>query len=358
MRKKATALDIWTQFWNWPLVSIEMWRHVLESYPAEDSPAPAPRWLTPNRLQLELPALRLWNFSSGEGTTPVVIVTPFALHDGGLVDLAPGHSLVEALRRAGRRRLYVAEWKSATRVTQNYGIDDLLATLNVAIDEIGAPVDLIGPCQGGWLSLLFTARFPGKVRRVVVAGAPVDIDAARSVITEPTEKASDADIRHLIELGGGRVEGRRMARIWPREETHERRLRESLELAPPFDDDAQEAIDAFDEWDARALDLPGPYYREVITLLYRENRLARGGFPALGHLIDLRDLRQPLYILVGDRDVVAPPAQALAAAQLVGGPVEAARASCGHLALFLGRRTLANEWPRVAQWLASDEAKP
>jgi polyhydroxyalkanoate synthase subunit PhaC len=356
MSKKAPALDIWTQYWTWPLATMEMWRQMLEPFPASDSDA-APCWTTSSRLQLDLPALRLWDFSDGGATTPAVVVTPYALHDGGLVDLASGHSLVEALLRAGRRRLHVAEWKSATRATQNYGIDDLLAALNVAVDEIGVPVDLVGPCQGGWLSLLFAARFPKKVRRVVVAGAPVDIDAEPSVLTEPTGKASDADIHRLIELGDGRVEGGRMRKLWPREESQAQRLRDSLQIEPPFDD-ACEAVAAFEAWDARALDLPGPYYKEVITLLYRENRLARGGFPALGRLIDLGALRQPLFVLIGDRDLVAPPAQALAAARLVGGLVETARAPCGHLALFLGRRTLANEWLRVARWLAADEAMP
>jgi polyhydroxyalkanoate synthase subunit PhaC len=336
---------------------MDMWRLMLEPHPAPDAPCPAPRWLTPNRLRLELPVLRLWDFSRGNTTTaPVVIVAPYALHDGGLLDLAPGHSLVEALLRAGCRRPFVAEWKSATRATQNYGIDDLLAALNVMIDEIGEPVDLIGPCQGGWLSLLFALRFQKKVRRIVVAGAPIDVEAEPSVLTGPTEKASDADIRHLIELGGGRVEGKRLARLWPREETRERRLCESLQIEAPFDGDAvRGAIAAFEEWDARSLDLPGPYYREVIRLLYRENRLARGRFPALGRQVDLRALRQPLFILAGDQDVVAPPAQALAAARLASGPVETARAPCGHLALFLGRRTLATEWPRVAQWLSAEE---
>ena len=30
--------------------------------------------------------------------------------------------------------------------------------------EIGPPVDLVGLCQGGWMALVYAARFPGKVR--------------------------------------------------------------------------------------------------------------------------------------------------------------------------------------------------
>jgi pimeloyl-ACP methyl ester carboxylesterase len=41
-------------------------------------------------------------------------------------------------------------------------IDSYLADLNIAVDELGPPVDLIGLCQGGWLALVYAARFPKK----------------------------------------------------------------------------------------------------------------------------------------------------------------------------------------------------
>ena len=97
-----------------------------------------------------------------------------------VTDLAPGHSLVAALRAAGLRRLFVADWRSATPEMRFRAIDDYLADLNVLVDELGGYVDLIGLCQGGWLALLYAARFPGKVRKLVIAGAPVDIAAAPS----------------------------------------------------------------------------------------------------------------------------------------------------------------------------------
>ena len=116
------------------------------------------------------------SFRAGNATQqPVVVCAPYALHGALIADFAPGHSLVEALQKDGVNRIYVPDWRSATPDMRYLSIDNYLADLNVAIDEIGAPVDLVGLCQGGWLSLVYAARFPGKVRRLVLAGAPVDI---------------------------------------------------------------------------------------------------------------------------------------------------------------------------------------
>ena len=76
---------------------------------------------------------------------------------------------------SGRSRVFVTDWRSATPEMRYFTIDSYLADLNVAVDQLGPPVDLIGLCQGGWLALVYAARFPTKVRRLVLVGAPIDI---------------------------------------------------------------------------------------------------------------------------------------------------------------------------------------
>jgi len=315
-----------------------------------------PEWTTPNRKILDLAALRLRDFSvAQEGRHSVLVVAPFALHDAALADLAPGHSLIETLCTNGCSRLFLVEWKSATAETRLDTIDTQLAALNVAVDDIGPPADLIDLCQGGWLSLVYAARFPKKVRRLVLAGAPVDMTAARSALSTPANPMTDIMIDELIRLGDGLVLGRYMATLWPREIDQTSRVMESLQLGgPPATDAERRAEGIFTRWDRRALDLPGLYYRQVFDWLYRENRLAAGIFPALGRVIDLRNLHCPLFLLAGAHDAIAPPAQVFAAASLVAAresDIETAVAPCGHLALFMGQRTLNEEWPRIARWL-------
>jgi len=338
--------------------ALEAFNDELARRDREDEPSIEPRWTTANHVVTQCANMRLRDFSQGQTLGAArLIVAPFALHDAALADLAPGHSLVETLQANGCERLLLVEWTSATPEMRFNTIDAQLAALNVAVDDSGAPVDLIGLCQGGWLSLIFAARFPEKVRKLVVAGSPIDAQAARAPWLRPRELHCEPMIEQLIRLGNGLVLGRHTAELWPHDPSAANRLNAALQLdGPPKTDEQRAAAEAYALWERRLLDLPGVYYRQVFELLYRDNRLAAGTFPALGRIADLSRVASPLYLLAGAQDQVSPPAQVFAAAELLGASrtdVTAALADCAHCALFMGARTLAEEWPRIARWLAA-----
>ncbi len=140
--------------------------------------------------------------------------TPLALHGAAIADLAAGHSLVAALRDAGIQRLFMTGWRSAGAEMRFLGIDDYLAALNVLVDHLGGVVDLVGLCQGGWLSLVYAARFPAKVRKLVIAGAPVDVAARLSGLSATAAATPLAMFHSLVSSGEGRVIGAEVARFW------------------------------------------------------------------------------------------------------------------------------------------------
>ncbi len=87
--------------WIWPwATTMELHRRAMDSLGDVDERVARdkPEWITPNRVIVDLAALRLRDFSvAQEGRHPTLVVAPFALHDAALADLAPGHSLVETL---------------------------------------------------------------------------------------------------------------------------------------------------------------------------------------------------------------------------------------------------------------------
>jgi poly(3-hydroxybutyrate) depolymerase len=329
-------------------------------------PAPEPGWTTPNTVALDLKAVRLRDFSTATTGTPTLLCAPFALHGAAITDLATGHSLVTALRKAGLRRLHVTDWRPADETMRDLGIDDYLATLNVLVDHMiglsGAPIDLIGLCQGGWLALLYAARFPAKVRKLVLVGAPIDIAAAPSGLSRIIADMPTTLFADLVKLGNGRVIGRKVQKFWGPEAIEAEDMHRLLEVEAPLDSDDFVALRRrFQAWYAWTLDLPGRYYLEGIDKIFKRNALAAGEFVALGERIDLTRLTTPLYLLAARDDELVAPEQLFALARLaatVPANIRTDLAPCRHLGLFMGREVLRDRWPAVADWLMETEPDP
>jgi poly(3-hydroxybutyrate) depolymerase len=315
--------------------------------------AQEPEGATPNRIALELRSVRLRDFTMANSGVPTLLCPPLALHGTAIADLAPGYSLVSALRGAGIGRLFMADWRSASPEMRYLGIDDYLADLNILVDELGGLVDLVGLCQGGWLSLVYAGRFPGKVRKLAMAGAPIDITARQSTLSAIAEATPTAVFQGLVDLGGGRVIGRDVASFWGNNATDANEIRRALQTLLPVGSEEFERLESiFKKWNSWTIDVPGRYYLEVIEKLYKRNELARGRFVALGQTIDLSRVRLPIYLLAGSDDDVVAPEQLLAMERLVGMRPEGCEvASCNHLGLFMGKAILEEYWPRIARWM-------
>lgn len=313
-------------------------------------------WTTANKVALELASMRLRDFSTGSDGPATLICAPYALHRATIADFAPAHSIVETLCRSGLSRVFVTDWRSATPEMRYFTIDTYLADLNVAVDELGSPVDLIGLCQGGWLVLVYAARFPEKVRRLVLVGAPIDTAAAGSRLSFLAGDVPLPVFDELVRLGEGIMHGDRILRLWSVSTVDEAEA--ALQSPPDLDPARQrELSDRFRQWHAETVDLPGVYYLQVVKWLFKENQIAEGRFVALGRCVDLAQVRAPICLLAAGSDEIVSVDQLFAVTRLVGTPAEQLEKmteACGHLSLFMGSAVLERAWRKIARWLDHD----
>jgi poly(3-hydroxyalkanoate) synthetase len=319
--------------------------------------AQEPTWATPHAVALELETVRLREFTTDAKCPATLLCAPFALHGAAIADFAPHHSLVAALRRAGLQRLFVTDWRSANQQMQFLGIDDYLADLNVLVDEIGPPIDLVGLCQGGWMALIYAARFPTKVRKLVLAGAPVDTAAAPSALSALADSSPAAIFHELVRLGDGVVPSRKILKFWGPESVSEDDVRHLLQTPVSISSATFSQLQKlFYNWYCWTLDLPGTFFLQVVEKLYKHNELAAGSFVALGQRIDLKIVKAPIFLLAARDDELVAPLQLFAVERLVGTPTQDIRkmvAPCRHVSLFLGRHTLEHVWPVIARWMVA-----
>ncbi|HKJ62020.1 MAG TPA: alpha/beta fold hydrolase [Hyphomicrobiales bacterium] len=319
---------------------------------------PAPEWATDNSALLDLDTMRLRDFSTGRNDAlPVIVDAPYAGHSATIADYAPGQSLVETLIGSGLTRVLVTDWKTATEEMQYFDIDTYLAEINVAVDELGGEAHLVGLCQGGWMSAMYAARFPGKVSSLVLAGAPIDTDAGDGPIKTIAHSLPLSFYEEMVSVGGGRMLGRFMLAGWKNMHSEVHYLEKYLDLFAHVEDEAYlQRTEQFESWYENPIDLPGRYYLQAIRDLFKENLFAKGEFTALGRKLKLKDITCPLYLLAGEGDDITTSEQVFNAEKLVGTPkdkIEKMLVPGGHIGLFMGRRTLGDAWPVIGRWIAA-----
>ncbi len=257
----------------------------------------------------------------------------------------------------GLDHVALTDWKSATEDMRDFDIDNYLAEMVVAIDDLGGRVNLVGLCQGGWISAMIAARFPEKVNCLVLAGAPIDADAGDGPIKRMVKQSPMSFYRELVALGGGLMRGKYMLQGWKNMHPEQHYIREHVDLYEHIDDAGYlEKEETFESWYENPIDLPGRWYLQAIEQLFKENRLAKGRFIGLGRALDLGNITCPVYLLAGASDDITTPEQVLDAVKYIGTPkdrIVQQTVPGGHIGLFMGARTLQEHWPPIARWIAA-----
>jgi poly(3-hydroxybutyrate) depolymerase len=317
-----------------------------------------PQWASPNASLYQLETLTLRDFSPGApaGAVPTLIDPPYAGHPSTIADYALHQSLVQVLIAAGLRRVVVLDWHSATDTMKDLSIDSYLADINVAVDDLGGRVNLVGLCQGGWMAAMYAARFPDKVASLVAAGAPLDCDAGDGFIKHTAHALPMSFYEDLVAQGGGLMRGTLMLAGWKSMHPEQNYFHKYIELYEHIDDPAFKAREeAFYRWYENPLDLPGRWYLQAIRQLFKQNDFWHGRFVGLGRTLRLADIPCPAYLLAGAADDITPAAQVFAAEAVLGGRIHAVEkqlAPGGHIGLFMGHQTLRTAWPAIGGWIA------
>ena len=122
--------------------------------------------------------------------------------------------------------------------------------------------------------------------------------------------------------------------------------------------DRREAYQPMAKWVADNPRFPGRAYREWITWMYKENRLARGHIRLRGRRVDLRGIEQNLLVITAGADHIAPREGTLPILELVASAdVTHFDRSGGHIGLMLGAAAREGIWPDIADWLAGRSSR-
>jgi polyhydroxyalkanoate synthase len=118
-------------------------------------------------------------------------------------------------------------------------------------------------------------------------------------------------------------------------------------------------IEAVDHFTANMYAYPGRTFGQLFHHVFRANDLATGGIELSGHRIEMASVKQPVLIIAGRADGIAPERAVHHLAELLTSSSEVRYEVCpgGHLGVVTGRAARKTTWPLIDEWLDAHDAR-
>ncbi len=361
--------ETWNIFENWQKSYNPFWNHIKNASKyfgiINNLNDPRTNWSTNYNVIYEHQTLKLLHFPSSRidpNKRPILVLPPQAGHHSNLADYSSTQSLVKVFHSYGYD-VYVCHWLSATLEFKDLGIEDYIRLTDEAVDEIRERtgfyrIHIMGQCQGGWQSALYTSMHQEKIATLALAAAPIDVNAAPSEIVANAQEFPFEFFEMLVSMGNGCMNGQYMLmgfKNMQAEEHYVRKYYRLWDMVQNNDKDGLRRFVNFENWYEYTQYLPGRFYLEVIKNIFRENNLTKpGSFSLDGRPVDLRNITCPVIILAGAKDHITPPEQAFALKKYISTPEEDVveiLTNGGHIGTLMGTEALREDWTAVAEVL-------
>jgi polyhydroxyalkanoate synthase subunit PhaC len=297
---------------------------------------------------------------------PVLLVPPLAA-PAICFDLRRGCSVAEHLLQRGREA-YLVDYGPVRFSDRSLGlehwIEDVIPNaVRAASDDAGGrPVQLVGWCLGGILSLLARCADPRlPVASAALVASPFDFSRVPLVAPlRPVAAVTQGQIvTQLYRLLGG-APAPLVKRGYQVAGFDKYVMKPWTIVSNLHDRDLLAQIEAVDEFMDRMHAYPGRTFGQLYHRFFRSNDLADGRLSLTDRTLDLADVRVPVLSVAGRGDGIAPVAACHHVGELLTGApsVRLETAPGGHLGVLSGRAARGSTWALLDAFLAEHEAPP
>jgi polyhydroxyalkanoate synthase subunit PhaC len=271
-----------------------------------------------------------------------------------MMDLQPDRSLIRGLLQQGVD-VFLIDWGQPDGSDRYLGLDDYVNDyLDACVAQVcklrsEKQVNLLGVCQGGVLSLCYTALHPQRVRKLITMVTPVDFKTPDDLLSKWVQPV---DVPALV-AAHGNVPG-----AW---------LNAAFISLMPFRLLSQKYVDLLyaakdrtklenfmrmEKWIFDSPDLPGVLFSEFVTQLYQQNQLINDELMIGDQTVRLSNISQPLFNIFATQDHLVPPAASQCLSRLTRSTQYQELAfAAGHIGIYVSSKAQQQIPAALAQWL-------
>jgi polyhydroxyalkanoate synthase len=287
---------------------------------------------------------------------PVPVLVTYALvNKQYMMDLQPDRSMVKKLLEQGID-LYMIDWGYPSRMDKFVTLSDYInGYMDRCVDFVrqrtgSDKVTLLGVCQGGTFSIIYTALHQEKIQNLVCVVTPFDFDTEDGLLNI---WARSMDIDKMVEVMGN-VSGDFMNIGYLMLNPFRLMFAKYVDFMDHVDNpDFVSNFIRMEKWIFDSPDQAGETIRDFVKLFYQQNLLAKGQFELDGKRVDPKKITGPVLNIYAQYDHLVPPASSKPLLEAVGSQdKEEICLPSGHIGIFVSSKSQQLLCPNMAKWLS------
>lgn len=272
-----------------------------------------------------------------------------------MVDLQENRSLVRGLLARGED-VYLIDWGYPDQADRYLDMEDYVERfLGGCVDFLRKShgidaVNLVGICQGGVISLCYSALHPGKVRNLITTVTPVDFHTPDNLLSRWIR---DIDMDLMVDTLGN-VPADQMNLCYLMLKPFRLNFQKYAGFVDTLEDAGQvEDFLRMEKWIFDSPDQAGEMLRQFVNQFYKGNGFINGGIRVGTRAPTLQDVTMPVLNIYALQDHLVPPDASRALKGLVGTTDYSELAfRGGHIGIYVSSRAQHEVPTAICDWLS------
>ena len=313
--------------------------------------------VSPKQAVYKEDKLVLYRYDTPEGVIrhPVPLLIVYALVNRPyMTDIQEDRSTIKGLLKTGQD-VYLVDWGYPDGADRCLTLDDYLnGYLDRCVDYICEAhgleqINILGICQGGVFSLMYTSMHQDKVKNLVTMVTPVDFQTPGNLLSSWVQHM---DIDLAVDTMGN-VPGELLNWTFLSLKPFALAGQKYVNMVDVLEDaDKVKNFLRMEKWIFDSPDQAGETFRQFAKDFYQKNGLINGGIVIGDYEIDLKNLTCPLLNVFALQDHLVPPAASQAMKALVGSTDYTENPfPGGHIGIYVSGKAQKEVTPSIGKWL-------
>ena len=271
-----------------------------------------------------------------------------------MTDIQENRSTIKGLLATGQD-VYLIDWGYPDQADRALTLDDYInGYLDGCVDHIREKhgldkINILGICQGGSFSLMYTALHPSKVQNLVTMVTPVDFKTPDNLLSAWVQ---NIDVDLAVDTMGN-IPGELLNWTFLSLKPFSLTGQKYVNMVDLLDDpDKVKNFLRMEKWIFDSPDQAGETFREFIKGFYQENGFIKGTARVGDRRLDLKQITCPVLNIYAMQDHLVPPAASKALNGLTGTEDYTELAfPGGHIGIYVSGKAQKEVTPAIGEWL-------